>query len=205
MVTALKAGPWNHPFGEAFVPASNPSGHAAFYVGNAGDGSLVRVSVMPGPAYVFAVIATGFPVNGGKPGSILGPSGLNYQPSDDRLYVVDGTNNALYAIDNVSSAAASAIAVNGMKFSGPSASSAHVIYSGAPLNGGNIVLGNTLDPDGTNLLVEISSAGQLLSTKNVDKGTAGAILGMVATGSSGATTKLYFNDDNDNTVKVLSP
>lgn len=208
LVNALSNGPWHHPFGEAFAPGASP----AFYVSNAADGSLVRVSV---PSLTFTVIATGFPVNGGKPGSILGPSGLNYQPSGDRLYVVDGTNNTLYAIDNVSSVGANGISVNanGSSFTGASAASAHVIFSGPPLNGpissallfnGNVVLGNTLDPDGTNLMVEVSSTGQLLSTKNVDTGAAGALFGMVATGTSAATTKLYFNDDNDNTVKVLS-
>lgn len=209
LVTALSNGPWHHPFGETFAPPN------VFYVSNAGDGSLVRVTVMPGPTFSFTVIATGFPVNGGKPGSILSPSGLNYQTSGDILYIVDGTNNTLYAIDNVSSVGANGIAVNanGQSFTGPSASSAHVIFSGPPLNGpissailpgGNIAVGNTLDPDGQNLIVEISPGGTLLDVDNVDKGAAGALFGMVATGNSAANAKLYFNDDNDNTVKVLS-
>ena len=209
LVTALSNGPWHHPFGEAFAGGAHP----AFYVSNAADGSLVRVSV---PDLTFTVIATGFPVNGGKPGSILSPSGLNYQSSGDILYVVDGTNNTLYAIDNVSSVGANGIAVNasGTSFTGPSAADAHVIFSGPPLNGpissailfnGNIAMGNTLDPDGQNLIVEVSPSGQLLDVKNVDTGAAGALFGMVASGNSAATTKLYFNDDNDNTVKVLSP
>lgn len=203
VVSTLQNGPWNHPFGET-------SASAAFYVSNAGDGSLVRVSAS---TFAFTTIATGFPVNGGQPGSILSPSGLNYDSSSDRLYVVDGTNNALYAIDNVSAVTANGIVVNGSAFSGSFASSAHVIFSGSPLNGpissailpgGNIAVGNTLDPDGQNLIVEISPTGELLDVKNVDTGAAGAIFGMVATGTSTASTKLYFNDDNDNTVKVLS-
>ncbi|HKU67847.1 MAG TPA: hypothetical protein VJP85_08725 [Candidatus Baltobacteraceae bacterium] len=214
-VTALSNGPWDHPFGEAFAPPLNANSLPAFYVSNAGDGSLVRVSIMPGPKFSFTVIATGFPVNGGKPGSILSPSGLNYQTSGDRLYIVDGTNNTLYAIDNVSGVGANGIAVNanGQSFTGSSASSAHVIFSGPPLNGpissailpgGNVAIGNTLDPDGKNLIVEVSPTGQLLDVDNVDTGPAGAIFGMVATGTSAADAKLYFNDDNDNTVKVLS-
>src|SRR5581483_8705484 len=99
-------------------------------------------------------------------------------------------------------------------FSGPQASSAHVIFSGAPLNGpissailpgGNVAVGNTLDPDGKNLMVEITPSGSVVDVKNVDTGPAGAIFGMVASGTSLSTTKLYFNDDNDNTVKVLTP
>lgn len=215
-VTSLSNGPWHHPFGEAFAPPLNASSVPAFYVSNAADGSLVRVSMMPGQAFSFTVVATGFPVNRGKPGSILSPSGLNYQISGDRLYVVDGTNDTLYAIDSISSVGANGIVVNadGRSFSGASASSAHVIFSGPPLNGpissailpgGNIAIGNTLDPDGENLIVEVSPTGGLLDVKNVDTGAAGAIFGMVATGTSATTTKLYFNDDNDNTVKVLTP
>jgi hypothetical protein len=214
LVSSLNNGPWNHPFGETFAPPVNAQSNPAFYVSQAGDGSLVRVSILPGPTFKFTIIATGFPINGGKPGSILSPSGLNYQRSGDILYVVDGTNNALYAIHNVSNVTANGIAVNGTSFSGPFASSAQVVFSGAPLNGpissallfnGNIALGNTLDPDGKNLIVEISPTGQLLDVKNVDTGVGGALFGMVATGTSLSTTKLYFNDDNDNTVKVLSP
>jgi hypothetical protein len=213
VVTTLSGGPWHHPFGEAFAPANAALNVPAFYVSNAGDGSLVRVSILPGPTFRFTIVATGFPINRGKPGSILSPSGLNYQPAGDILYVVDGTNNALYAIDGISSVPANGIAVDGTSFSGPFSSHARVIFSGAPLNGpissailpgGNIAVGNTLDPDGKNLIVEISPSGQLLDVKNVDTGAAGAIFGMVATGTSAADAKLYFNDDNDNTVKVLS-
>ncbi|MDQ6824987.1 MAG: hypothetical protein M3007_05925, partial [Candidatus Eremiobacteraeota bacterium] len=77
--------------------------------------------------------------------------------------------------------------------------------SAALLPGGHLVLGNTGDPAGKNLMIEITPAGKMLAVKNVDTGAAGAIFGMVATGTSLHDTKLYFNDDNDNTVKVLTP
>jgi hypothetical protein len=54
-------------------------------------------------------------------------------------------------------------------------------------------------------MVEISPGGQILDVKNVDQNAAGAIFGMVATGTTAATTKLYFNDDNFNGVWVLQP
>ncbi len=212
LLTTLGQFTWHHPFGQAFVPPVNSISVPAFYVSNAGDGSLVRVYVFPGPRFEFATIATGFPVNHGVPGSILGPSGLNYQPAGDRLYVVDGTNNALYAIDDISKVVAGGIAVHGMTFTGKQASSAHVIYAGAPLNGpissailpgGNIAVGNTLDPNGQNLMVEITPSGKVVFVRNVDAGAAGSIFGMVATGTTPATAKLYFNDDNNNTVIEL--
>jgi hypothetical protein len=159
------------------------------------------------------VIATGFAINHGKPGSILGPSGLSYNAKNDTLYVVDGANNTLVALAAVSSIPAGGVVVgaSGGTFTGPSASSASLVFSGKPLNGpissallpnGNLVLGNTLDPSGKNLMVEISKAGKLLDVLNVDKGASGSIFGMVATGTP-ANTKLYFNDDNNNNLQVL--
>ena len=207
-ITANAGGPWHGPFGEAFSSNANVP---AFYVSNAGDGSLVRIGLVPN--ITFTVIATGFPINHGAPGSILGPSGLNYYAPLDRLYVVDGTNNALYAIDNISKVVANGITVKSFTFSGPDASSAHVIFHGKPLNGpissailpgGHIAVGNTTDPAGFNKIIEINPEGKVLAVKNVDKGAAGAIFGMVATGSNPFNAILYFNDDNTNTVVRLA-
>ena len=100
-----------------------------------------------------------------------------------------------------------------------------VIASGAPLNGpisgallvnGDLVVGNTLDPSGTNLLIEISPTAGVVATKNVDTGAAGAIFGIVTVptivttmGPYGMvntqTNLIYFNDDNTNTVMLLAP
>jgi hypothetical protein len=213
LLTTLSSPLWDHPFGETFVPAIDSRFVPAFYVSNAGNGNIIRIGITPA-GFTFTVVATGFPVNHGQPGSILGPSGLNYTRLTDRLYVVDGTNNAVYAIDHISNIHSHGIAVNGLTFSGPQAFDAHVIYHGAPLNGPissailfnrNIVIGNTLDPDGRNLMVELSRDGTLLAVKNVDTGAAGAIFGMVASGTTLATTKLYYNNDNDNTTRVLTP
>lgn len=212
IITTEGGGPWHGPFGETFVPPVNDKAVAAFYVSNAGDGSLVRISL--GSKITFTIVATGFPVNGGPPGSILGPSGLNYDPAGDRLYVVDGTHNTLYAIDHISMIPKDGITVNGLKFSGPFAKDAHVIYNGAPLNGpissallpgGHIALGNTTDPSGKNLIIELTPSGKVVDVRNIDTGAAGAIFGMAATGHSPADAKLYFNDDNDNTLRVLTP
>ena len=96
-----------------------------------------------------------------------------------------------------------------------------MLASGAPLNGpisgairvnGNGVAGNTLDANGTHLLIEISPTGGVVATQNVDTGAAGAIFGIVAgpntvmtMGGYGSTnTKtniIHCSDDNDHTVK----
>ncbi|HKE35862.1 MAG TPA: hypothetical protein VKB39_00420, partial [Candidatus Baltobacteraceae bacterium] len=198
------------PFGEAYA---NPKhGTPAFYISNAGDGSIVRVLLDAN--LTTQVIATGFPVNHGMPGSILGPSGLQYQRNTDTLFVVDGTNNSVTAISGVSSMSQASLLVQdrGRHFKGRWANKTRVLIAGAPLNGpissallfnGHLVIGNTLDPDGKNLMIEINRGGKVLDVRNVDTGPAGSLFGMVATGTNAADTKVYFNDDNDNNLQVL--
>jgi hypothetical protein len=211
LVENITGKPLDRPFGQIYAPAQTAKAGAAFYESNAGDGTIVRFNLSNSTA---DVIAKGFKVNHGKPGGILGPSGLAYDFKRDTLYVVDGANNTLVALSKVSTIPAGGVTVEkgGMTFSGPSAGLARLVYSGAPLNAsissallfnGNLVIGNTGNPNGTNLMVEISSEGKLLDTLNVDKGPSGSIFGMVATGNSAADTKVYFNDDNDNNLQVL--
>jgi hypothetical protein len=214
LVTTLANGPWHGPFGETFSPTKGPFGNAAFYVSNAatgGDGSIVRVNITE-HGFTFDVIATGFAINGGAPGSILGPSGLQFDAKRDRLFIVDGADNSLTVFNFVSLIPTHGIVVKGAEFSGVAHSLARRVFAGAPLNGpissalladGHLVLGNTLDPNGTNLMVEITPRGKVLATKNVDTGAGGALFGMVATGTSSSDTKIYFNDDNTNTLDAL--
>ncbi|MEO6912559.1 MAG: hypothetical protein ABI182_00885 [Candidatus Baltobacteraceae bacterium] len=213
LLTSLDQGPWHGPFGQTFAAHPGPFGIAAFYESNAGNGSIVRIDILSGGGFRFDVIATGFAVNHGAPGSILGPSGLQYDAKHDRLYIVDGADNTLVAFRHVSTIPAGGIVVNGGTFSGPFAHRARLVFSGAPLNGpissallpnGHLVLGNTLDPNGQNLMVEITANGRVLAIKNVDTGLGAALFGMVAAGRSLGDLKLYFNDDNDNTVKALT-
>ncbi len=208
----IKGKPFEHPFGQIY--AQPKSGSPVFYETNAADGTLVRVNL--GATFTYDVIAKGFAVNHGKPGSIFAPSGLAYNPTGDILYVVDGTNNTVVAFSDVTKIPTGGVIVEpgGKTFKGKFASHAHLILAGSPLKGpissailfnGNLVVGNTANPSGQNIMVEISPAGKVLDTRNVDKGAAGALFGMVATGTTAADTKLYFNDDNDNNLQVLEP
>lgn len=76
--------------------------------------------------------------------------------------------------------------------------------SGALLPNGDIVIGDA-DPNGPNLLVEISPTAGIVATKNVDSGASGALFGIVVTGTNVSNVRIFFNDDNTNTVDVLSP
>ena len=212
LIANMKGVPFDHPFGQVY--AQPTTGNAAIYESNAGNGTIVRVNLSS--TITFDVIAKGFAVNHGKPGSIFGPSGLAYNPTGDILYVVDGKNNTVVSLSNVSTIPTGGVIVekSGKKFKGPNAGNAHLVFAGTPLNGpvssallfnGDLVVGNTSNPSGQNVMVELSPAGKVLDTRNVDHGAAGAIFGMVATGTSASTTKLYFNDDNANNLQVLQP
>jgi hypothetical protein len=194
------------------------------YVSNAMTGTIDRIALNGDAQTSFTEIASGFIANLGAPGSISAPAGLTYDASIDTLYVVDTNANRVVALSNVSAIGANGVVVSGANFSGASAASAKVIASGAPLNGpisgallvnGDLVVGNTLDANGTNLLIEISPMSGVVATKNVDTGAGGAIFGIVAvpktiTTMGGYNTMntqtnvIYFNDDNSNTVILLS-
>ncbi|MGH8540920.1 MAG: hypothetical protein ACRETW_10505 [Stenotrophobium sp.] len=200
------SGPW----GETYVAYL---GTTALYVSNTGTGVIDRISLMNGQQTAFTEIVTGFSVNHGVPGSILAPAGLTYNSANDTLYVVDSNQNRVVALSRVSQIGMDGVVVSGAGFSGPSAASASVIASGAPLNGplsaallvnGDLVVGNTLDPTGTNLLIEVSPTAGVVATRNVDTGAGAALFGIAASGTSAANQVIYFNDDNDNTVKKLS-
>jgi hypothetical protein len=209
LIATFTGSPFNRPFGQIW--AHPRQGAEAIYESNAGDGSIVRINLH---TLATEVIATGFPINGGMPGSILGPSGLQYERKTDTLYVVDGQNNSVTAISKVTGLHSGCLTVlsNGTRFGGRCKSQARVLFSGSPLNGpissallfnGNLVIGNTLDPNGENLMIEINPGGHVMQVRNVDTGAAGSLFGMVATGTNAANTKLYFNDDNDNNLQVL--
>lgn len=212
LIVNLQGKPFHHPFGQVFAARGGASGAPVFYESNAGNGSIVRINL--GSTFTYDVIATGFAINHGKPGSIFGPSGLSYDNHKDRLYIVDGTNNTVVAFSDVSTIPAGGIVVgkDGQSFSGPSASQARVVFAGPPLNGpissallfnGNLVVGNTGNKNGRNIMVEIAPRGAILATRNVDHGAAGALFGIVATGNNVHDARIYFNDDNHNDLRVL--
>jgi hypothetical protein len=200
------------------------SGDEFVYVSNAMNGSIDRIALNGDTQSSFTEIASGFSTNLGAPGSISAPAGLTYDASSDTLYVVDTNADRVVALANVSAIGTDGVIVSGANFSGASAASATVIASGAPLNGpisgallvtGNLIVGNTLDANGTNLLIEISPTLGVIATKNVDTGAAGAIFGIVAVPTTVTTTSgyntmnlmtdvIYFNDDNANSVVLLS-
>ncbi|MBV8371935.1 MAG: hypothetical protein JOY69_01625 [Candidatus Eremiobacteraeota bacterium] len=206
------------PWGSVYVPSQlgYPPGDG-LWIADASSGKIVRINLGAGSQPTYTAVISGFAVNHGKPGNILGPSGMQYNAATDTLFVVDGVTNTLVAFSHAYSSlnGTNSIVVgkDGKTFSGPQKKYARLVHGGFPLDGpisstllpnGNLVLGNTLNKNGVNLLVEIATDGKVLDTKNVDTGVAGALFGIASTGTSDDTTKIYFNDDNDNNIQVLS-
>jgi hypothetical protein len=83
--------------------------------------------------------------------------------------------------------------------------------SAALLLNGNVVVGNAdqdLTPNdaGTNqnILFEISPTAGIFGSKQLDTGAPGALFGIAAAPDGSGGQVIYFNDDNDDTVKTLS-
>jgi hypothetical protein len=215
------------PWGEAYVPAANGR-PAALYVSNSnpGHGTIDRLTLSGEDGQAsFTEIATGF-CAAGSPGAIYAPSGLTYDAALDTLYVVDTSSNSVIALADVSAIDADGVVAAGQcaqiqptpvpTFSGPQASKARVIASGgmfnapisaALLDNGNLIVGNgDLSSTSTppNLMFEISPTEGIVATKQVDEGNPGALFGIVATVDSHGDQLVYFNDDNQNTVMLLS-
>ncbi len=195
---------WQGPWGQAFV--AGPKSPPAFYESNADDGSIVRINLAA--KFTYDTIVRGLAVNHGVPGSILAPSGLTYDAKRDVLYIVDGAVNGVVAICGPASIPSGGITARGGYFVGPFASRAKILYRGAPLSApisaallfnGDLVVGNTND----NRLIELTPSGRVAGLRVLDTGAPGALFGIAASGTSQQTTQIYFNDDNDNTVKVL--
>jgi hypothetical protein len=207
--TGLNQFGWTQPWGQTYSPTTGPYGNGAFYESNADDGSIVRIDLAKN--FTFETIATGFSVNHGVPGTVLAPAGLTYDAVADVLYIVDSNSNRLVAFSKPGTIPQGGIVVTASGFSGPNASQARVVYAGSPLAApissallfnGNVVVGNTAN----NRLIEISPASNaVVGSKDLDRHAPGALFGIAASGTSVATTTIYFNDDNQNAVEALMP
>ena len=196
------------PWGQAYSGTKGPYGQAAFYESNATDGSITRINITQ-KGFRAQVIATGFSVNHGFPGTALAPSGLTYDAAHDTLYIVDGNVNEVVAFHDASLIPAHGIAVNGFTYNGVAAPLAETVFHGTPLSApisaaelynGNLVVGNTFN----NELVEINPTTKaVVHMVNLDKHAIGALFGIAATGTSASNTQIFFNDDNLNAVEVL--
>lgn len=228
--TPFSADTFASPWGGAYAPAQG-SAAAALYVSNA-DGTVDRITLAGDAQASFTKIASGF-CGSGTPGAIYAPAGLTYDASIDTLYIVDTSSYSVVAFASVSGIGADGVVVQGQcssvaaaptpvpTFSGPSASSARVIANGGPfiaplsaalLADGDLIVANSDINIGAgqtpNLVVEVSPVlpgGFVGQPVQLDSsGTPGALFGLVATTDGAGNQLVYFNDDNTNSVMLLT-
>ncbi len=189
---------WGQAFNGGF------GGKLAFFTTNVSTGVVSRINITIAngkPTFTIDPLTGDLGHSGTDANTAVGPQGLVHT-ADDTLYVADGTTSSIIAIPNSTT-------------SGPT--QGKVIFHGKPLNqpagltvnplNGNLIAAN----QGDNNLVEITSAGQIVGTKTVDStvvnpmtGAGAALFGLVATADNAGNLSIYFTNDNDNTVKILS-
>ena len=206
--------PFKEPFSD--VDASNPGLYSGEFIfsGDAATGSIVNYGINRYSNKKRLEVATGFAVNTATGWGALGPSGLQYEPKGDTLYIVDGVDNTIVAFTHASELLVKdeiIVQPGGKTFKCkfPKTTCGELIYSGSPLDApvamtllpnGNLIVANT---QGGNTLVELTPTGKVLDTKVVDKSKTAGIFGLAATGSNDTNTALFFTDANSNNLQEL--
>jgi|SRR5580692_113937 hypothetical protein len=216
--------PITEPLGDGDAPPLYLYSPEYIYIGNADTGGLDSISLGGyGTGKVMEVVK-GFEVNKGSGWSALGPSGIAYwcgvlpgsptcSNKADVLYVADGACNTVIAISGASALLLKdeiTIQPGCKKFTCeyPTTTCAKVVKTGSPLDkpvamailpNGNLIVANT----GSNTLVELTPAGQVLDTKVVDTSKTSGIFGVAAIGKNDSTTALFYTDTNTNTLHEL--
>jgi len=213
------ASPIKGPFYD--VDASCPS-HSSFcgysaeyiFVSDASTGSIINFSINLYGNPKMTQVATGFAINKKSGWGTLGPSGLQYYPKKDTLFIADGVDNTIVSFNNASELLVTdeIVVLKGgktFKCKYKSTTCGTLVLAGAPLDApvamailpnGNLIAANS---KGGNTLVELTPTGTVLATKVVDKSTTNGIFGLLATGKDDTNTALYYTDTNDNKVHKL--
>jgi hypothetical protein len=202
------------PFSDtAAVPAQEFSPFYV-YVGTTTAGGILSISVGAYGNGLATQVAKGFGVSD-RSGDKLAPSGLQYDPSKDTLYIVDGVTNTVVAFSNSSKLLGKdeiIVESGGKTFrcEYPKTTCARLVHSGSPLDApmasallpnGNLVVANTKGR--ANTLVELTPSGRVLDTKVVDNNSKQGVFGLAAAGTKNSNTVLFYTDTNSNTVHEL--
>jgi hypothetical protein len=206
--------PFEAPFSD--VDASNPGLYSAEYIFGSDEitGSIVSFSINYFGNQKEVQVATGFGVNK-KPGwDALGPSGVQYWPKNDKLYIADGVENTVVAFRHASALLVKdeiVVKPGGKTFDCkyPKSTCGTLVHAGSPfdapvamaiLPNGNLIVANT---QGGNKLVELTPSGTILATKVVDQSKTAGIFGIAARGTNDSNTVLFYTDRNDNKLHEL--
>jgi hypothetical protein len=212
--------PLEAPFSDTDV--ANKGLYSAEYVftSDAKTGAIVSAGVNTYASGFLMQVASGFSVNNGSGLNVLGPTGLSYYPKKNVLYIADGVTNTVVKFTNPNDLLLKneiVVSKSGTKFtcSHKKTTCGKLIKSGSPLsspiamtalpNGNMIVANGAPASGGGNELVELTPNGTVLDTEVVDTGSAPAIFGLAASGTSDSDTVIYYTDTNDNSVHELEP
>jgi hypothetical protein len=192
-------GPWG-------IESNDSATTPVFFWANA-DGTIVRDTKITDPfgtststANVQTTLAT--LSHGTSPsaagGTVVAPQGLVYDAASDTLYIADSQSDQIVALAGAATA------------TGPITPT--VMVKGGPLhtprglaldaNTGDLLVTNgAVD----NNLVELTKAGAVVTSRNLDpKGAVGAIAGLATTKDAAGQTEVYYANDNTNTLHLLS-
>jgi hypothetical protein len=217
--------PITEPGGDGAAPALYDYSPTLVFTGNVDTGGVDNIGLGGyGDNHVLEVI-NGFDVSGSGT-SALGPSSLSYwcgappatgnckgKKPPDTLYIADGACNTVVAVNHASALLVKdeiTVQPGCQKFTClyPKTTCATVVKTGSPLNepvaetvlpNGNLIVANAAN----NTLVEMTPQGKVLDTEVVDTGSAGAIFGLAAIGTTDANTALFYTDTNTNTLQEL--
>jgi hypothetical protein len=199
----LLRGPW-----DMTVNDSDPR-NPRLFVSCVLDGSVVRIDTNIGgtvgaPTVQFdslTRIGSGFAFRTDTNALVVGPTGLAWQSAGDRLFVADTGANRLARLDDASDV-------------GFDEGNGATVFSGGPLQG---PLGLVLTPqrhllmvngdaqasnNPFNLLIEATTNGSLVDTRQLDNQASGALFG-IALGEFQGKTSLFYVDDNSATLNIL--
>jgi sugar lactone lactonase YvrE len=178
---------------------------AAVFVSNVLSGTVTRVNLSVGTAGVTVTgktrIADGYAHQPNSAAVVVGPTGVAYDPTYDRLYVASTADNKIFAVEDAGGRTGS----NGMGYvvfgdqkvlHGPLglvlAPNGHLITA----NGDAVFAGGT-----QNALVEFTPQGSLVAQYQMDAGAPGATFGIAIAGSQGSV-RFASVDDDLNTVTI---
>ncbi len=197
--SALVRGPWDMTVND--TDTDRPK----LFVSNVLTGTVVRINAHVHHHQIeiesITKIASGFAFRTDPAALVVGPTGLAWDEERDELFVADTGNNRIAELDHVSRA-------------DRDLGSGSTVFAGAPLQGplglvltpGRhlVAVNGDAVPSGTpfNTAVEVSRSGELIATRQLDDGAAGALFGIALTVFEHELS-LVFVDDNDATVKIV--
>ncbi len=131
------------------------------------------------------------------PSTVAGPQGMAYDPANGTLYVTDDYNNAIYALPNALSATGP---VNPVMVAQGGAINAPQGIAINPVNHTLLVVNGAANND----LVEVTTTGEVVATRTLDSGAAGALFGLTTFSVSPGHFGIYSDDSNTSSLNELS-